>query len=235
MRLARLSTLSVAVLSAFLIGASKSAPVLISRDAVDVIQLLPAPPTLQSEENQAEISLMLQLQKTRTKVDKQRIASEDGMSVFVFADVMGPWFNAQNCPKTADLFDQVESDSVYFASVGKEYWKRPRPYASVPALNPNGKIEKSASYPSSHSTRGTVYAELLADIFPDKRAAILERGRQLGWDRVIAGVHYPSDVAAGRVLGQALAQAFEKSPEYQQRLAAVKAELEEASQGAAVH
>ena len=235
MRARHLSVLALGVLCAFLTAASISGPVLISEDAVNVVQLLPAPPTFGSEESQAEVNLMLQLQATRTKVDKHRISDEDGMSVFVFADVLGPWFNAHNCPKTADLFDQVESDSVYFAAVGKEHWQRPRPYTSVAALNPKGKMEKSYSYPSSHSTRGTVYAELLADIFPEKRQAILERGRQLGWDRVIAGVHYPSDVAAGRVLGQALAQAFEKSPEYQSRLAAVKAELEEASQGAGVH
>jgi len=46
-----------------------------------------------------------------------------------------------------------------------------------------------------------------------------------GWLRILGGVHYPTDMYAGRVLGQALARAFLASPAFQQDLAAVKAEL----------
>jgi acid phosphatase (class A) len=53
----------------------------------------------------------------------------------------------------------------------------------------------------------------------------LKRGQEIGWDRVIAGVHFPSDVYAGRVLGQTLAQAMLKSPDFQRRLTQAKAEF----------
>lgn len=225
--------LSVLVLVS--IGAGTSKLVFLAPDAVNVTRLLPDPPTLNSEEWQDEVDLMLKLQSSRSDADKARIAQEDDFSVFVFADVLGPWFTEANCPKTAALFASVEGDSKVFANIGKKHWQRPRPYTSVAALNPAGKTEKSFSYPSSHSTRGSVCAEILASIFPDKRAALLERGRQIGWDRVIAGVHYPSDIAAGRVLGHALAEQFLASPAFNLELADVKAELQQASQPAVVH
>ena len=81
------------------------------------------------------------------------------------------------------------------------------------------------SYPSGHSTRGTVYAQVLAELFPEKREALVAKGRETGWLRVQGGVHYPTDIYAGRVLGQALARDFLASASFQADLAAVKAEL----------
>ena len=61
----------------------------------------------------------------------------------------------------------------------------------------------------------------------DSRAELMERGREIGWDRVIAGVHRPSDIAAGRTVGEAITNALLDSKEFQQELAATKAEFEE--------
>lgn len=81
------------------------------------------------------------------------------------------------------------------------------------------------SYPSGHSTRGTVFAFVLAELFPAQREAILARGREAGWLRVQGGVHYPSDILAGRVLGLAIGHALMRSPAFQADLAAARAEL----------
>jgi acid phosphatase (class A) len=49
---------------------------------------------------------------------------------------------------------------------------------------------------------------------------------QYGNDRVVLGVHFPSDVAAGRVLGQAIYAALKEKKAYQDDLAAAKAEFQ---------
>lgn len=67
---------------------------------------------------------------------------------------------------------------------------------------------------------------ILAEVFPERRAAILDFGRTIGWDRVIIGKHYPTDVNAGRVLGQAIFRELMKSPAFQRDLAAAKAEVQ---------
>ena len=91
-------------------------------------------------------------------------------------------------------------------------------------------IRHIGNYPSGHSTRATLYAEVLAEVFPDQRQELLERGREIGWDRVIAGVHYPSDVSAGRVLGHELRRQMLANEALQERMNTVKAELAKAKQ-----
>jgi membrane-associated phospholipid phosphatase len=103
-----------------------------------------------------------------------------------------------------------------------------RPLRACPGRFPHASEHedpKHYSYPSGHSTRGTVFALLLAELFPGQREAILAKGREAGWLRVQGGVHYPSDIYAGRVLGQELARDFLHRPEFQADLAAAKAEL----------
>jgi acid phosphatase (class A) len=41
------------------------------------------------------------------------------------------------------------------------------------------------------------YSRLISEIFPDRRQALMDLANQIGYGRVIAGVHYPMDVLAG--------------------------------------
>jgi acid phosphatase (class A) len=88
-----------------------------------------------------------------------------------------------------------------------------------------GDPEPSFGYPSGHSARGTVYALLVAELFPDKKDAVLAIGRTIGWDRVLIGKHFPTDVQAGRVLGQAIYRELSANAEFQHDLAEAKAEI----------
>src|SRR5207302_3408345 len=106
----------------------------------------------------------------------------------------------------------------------KDHWKRKRPYQLDPQLA-LGAPEPSFGYPSGHSARGTVYALLLAELFPEKKDAILAIGRDIGWDRVLICKHFPTDVQAGRVLGQAIFRELSGSAAFQQDLAEAKAEV----------
>ena len=42
--------------------------------------------------------------------------------------------------------------------------------------------------------------------------------------KLLSGVHYPSDLAAGQALGEALARALLKNPEVQKTIAELRAE-----------
>ena len=108
-----------------------------------------------------------------------------------------------------------------------------RPYQVDPALS-LGYPEPSYSYPSGHSLRGTVYAGVLAELFPDKKEAILAVGRNIGWDRVLIGKHFPTDVVAGRVLAKAILRELLASPAFQHDFAEAKAEVAAVQTTAAV-
>jgi acid phosphatase (class A) len=66
---------------------------------------------------------------------------------------------------------------------------------------------------------------VLAELFPEKREAILTIGRDIGWDRVLIGKHFPTDVYAGRVLGQAIVRELRANAAFEHDLANAKAEI----------
>ena len=122
----------------------------------------------------------------------------------MFSHELGPDFTAAKFPAIAKLMEDVYTDA-HAATAVKEHFKRARPCTTDPSLLPdNLKPESSYSYPSGHSTVGTVDALLLAELFPQKQKEILAEGKMIGWRRVEIARHYPSDIYAGRVLGQAI-------------------------------
>ncbi len=197
-------------------------------DAIDVLALLPDPPAEKSTEHAAEIELVLRAQTERTADDITRAKSESELNVFNFANVIGDNFNAERCPQAAKLFAQAAAETRYFYKLGKAHWDRPRPRFADSRIHALFD-DKDAAYPSGHSTNATMYAELLAAIYPDKRAVLLERSRQIGWDRVLAGVHWPTDIFAGRILGRALAKQLLASSDFRAQLEQAKAEIDHAA------
>jgi acid phosphatase (class A) len=137
---------------------------------------------------------------------------------------VGPYFVESNLPATAAFFHKVQSDAATVTDAGKDFFKRPRPYTADPTLA-NGKLEKSFSYPSGHSTESMVLALVLADLLPDKHDAIIAHARQMGWHRVQIARHYPTDIYAGRVLALAIVKQFQKSDQFEDDFAKARAEL----------
>jgi acid phosphatase (class A) len=68
-------------------------------------------------------------------------------------------------------------------------------------------------------------AILLADMVPERRAALFACGWEYGDARVISGVHFPSDVEAGRVLGTLLIGMMHQESRFRADLHAARREL----------
>jgi acid phosphatase (class A) len=66
---------------------------------------------------------------------------------------------------------------------------------------------------------------VLANMVPEKAPALFARGREFGDDRVILGVHFPSDVEAGRNAATALAAVLMQDAAFLKEFAAAKVEL----------
>ncbi len=86
----------------------------------------------------------------------------------------------------------------------KNQYFRKRPYVQLgfSTLIPeeNEKYSTTSSYPSFHSAIGWVDALLLTEVMPDCQNAILTIGHEFGYNRIVAGFHYASDVQAGRMI-----------------------------------
>lgn len=191
----------------------------------NVVALLAPPPAAGSAEQAADLAEVEAVEHSAPSNDVALAFSQKEFSIFTFTPDIGPFFQPGKFPKTEAFFHRVQTDAETVTDKSKKYWRRPRPYVVDPSLA-EGKLEKSFSYPSGHSTESMVLALVLADLFPEDRDAILAEARSIGWHRVEIGRHYPTDIYAGRVLAQAIVRQMEKNEDFQRDFAAAKSEIE---------
>jgi len=174
---------------------------------LDLSRILPPPPTNDSGITRSEIALMLTIQDERTPEEAARARADVSYSVFRFADALGnpEVFNANTLPKTNSLFRKVTYEEGAVVQAGKRGFKRPRPFVLEPRIVPIIKKPTNDSYPSGHAMWSRVVGLILADMLPEYADKIMVRADDFAFHRVVAGVHYPSDVEAGKHAGTALA------------------------------
>ena len=146
-------------------------------------------------------------------------------SVFRFADVVGENFTPEKLPQATAFFNAVKDSADYLLGPAKEHWNRPRPYATNPEIHPCVPKPGNASYPSGHSTFGTVTSIVLANMIPERQTEIYARAELYRENREIGGVHYPTDVEAGRIAGTVVAAFLFQDPAFQAEFAKAKAEV----------
>ena len=190
----------------------------------DARTLLSPPPLPGSPEQAADLEEVRTIYHAATSNETAAAYSEKKFSIFNFTPAVGDYFQPGQFPKTEAFFQKVQEDATAVTDRAKDFYQRPRPYAVDPVLA-NGKLEKSFSYPSGHSTESMVIALVLADLFPDRRDAIIAVARGIGWRRVEIARHYPTDIYAGRVLAQAILREMKSSPEFEKDFAAAQAEI----------
>jgi len=191
----------------------------------DATTLLAPPPLIDSPEQAADMDEVKTVYHAASAADKQAAYDEKKFSVFNFTGAVGAYFVETNLPKTAAFFQKVQLDAETVTDAGKDYFHRPRPFTTDTNLA-NGKLEKSFSYPSGHSTESMVLALVLADLLPAQHDAIIAHARLMGWHRIEIARHYPTDIYAGRVLAQAIVKQLKKSDEFEKAAAEAKAEIE---------
>ena len=110
----------------------------------------------------------------------------------------------------------------------KRHHNRPRPTVVAAKLG----IDLKASipnpghpaYPSGHATGAYAIAYLLHELDPDHSRDFINDAREIARNREIAGVHYPSDSEAGRLLARQLVDAFLRDRKFQVRLESARRE-----------
>jgi acid phosphatase (class A) len=177
-----------------------------------------------SDGAKADQAILVWMQRTRTPGQVRRANSEVRLHLGIFSEVTGKDLESSEFPLTQALGEDLQKALFKVISALKTQFGRPRPYDFLPGLKPAVQREPSLAYPSGHSAWGMAQATLLAELQPERRDAILDRGRQVGYDRVLAGVHYPSDVDAGQKLGPVFAQAWLSEPAHLRRVEAARAE-----------
>lgn len=213
----------------FPLSAAVKTPVTyLTAEELNISTLLPPPPAADSPQDRADMQAVLAIQAERTPQQIARAKQDDLLedAVFYFAkDILGPEFTLEKHPLTAEFFRRIDNDFVQSLMPAKAFYGRARPYEINSSIQPVLPPPEGQSYPSGHSMDGYLMAILLAQVVPEKRLALFERADEGAQSRVIAGVHYPSDLEGGKIAAFVLASRLLNDPRAQADLQKVKAEV----------
>ena len=82
---------------------------------------------------------------------------------------------------------------------------RPRPYAVRPDICLIGRPLDKFSFPSGHTLHAVVFSTVALSYYPQLSIIVLPFTVMVGLSRVVLGLHYPSDVVAGALIGGLIA------------------------------
>jgi acid phosphatase (class A) len=209
--------------------ASARTPYFIDLGVLDVRLLVPPPPAQESATTKEELVIVHRLEKTRTAEQVAAARADDKEEdIFSYRDVMGEGFTAEALPVTAALSAHVHNEESVVGGPLKKSFQRPRPYQYDGTLHPVCALNKEpTSYPSGHTLSGYLLAFTLAQIAPEKSQQILKRADEYAHNRLVCGVHYPSDLEASHRIAYVVFGYMMASPRFQRELAAARIETRE--------
>jgi acid phosphatase (class A) len=200
------------------------------------LALLPPPPREGSPQHGADLATY---RDTRALRDQPRWtqAARDANLKFpaaaeVFACALDLPISQEATPHLNMLLRRSLLDAGLATYAAKDHYTRMRPFVAAkeatctPAEEPA--LAKDGSYPSGHAALGWGWALILTELAPERTDALLARGHAFGQSRVVCGVHWQSDVDAGRVIGAAAVARLHADPVFLAQAAAARKEIDEA-------
>lgn len=154
-----------------------------------------------------------------------------------FACALGFTPSEGGTPHLYTLLRRTLVDAGLSTYAAKNAYSRQRPYVALGegtcAPGEEAALRNDGSYPSGHAAFGWAWGLILAELVPDRQAALLERALQFGQGRVTCGYHWQSDVDAGRLMGAATVALLHADPVFQAQAERARGEIAAARQAAA--
>lgn len=204
----------------------------------DSLALLPPPPAPGSTAQTADVDSFHRLGALRG-TPRGELARQDAQLKFpaaaqAFSCALGIPVSAENTPHLEMLLRRTLTDAGRATYKAKDNYQRIRPFMAVgqPSCTPEEEatLAKDGSYPSGHSAAGWAWALVLTEVAPERADALLQRGRSFGQSRGICGVHWRSDIEAGRLIGAATVAQLHSNTVFKAQLELARAEVARARQ-----
>lgn len=203
-------------------------------DVASSLKLLPAPPQPGSayfkyDKAQYEWGKMQRITARAKQAFSDANLNGPGLAR-AYSEAFGTTISKESTPEIYKLITHMQEDAGDLATrEAKNFYTRMRPFQffKEQSLTPDDEkwLSGNGSYPSGHTSKGWAVALVLAEINVERQNEILKRGFEIGQSRVICGVHYQSDVDAGRVVGSALVARLHANDAFNAQLAKAKKEF----------
>jgi len=145
-----------------------------------------------------------------------------------FDCALGTSLDVAKQPILIRMLLRASTDGDNLSRSAKAKYARPRPFlvkdGPICIAREQWLIDQGA-YPSGHAATGWTWGLILAELAPDRSEALMSRARSFGESRVVCGVHYASDVQAGREVAAATLARLHSDPVFKADLATARAEL----------
>ena len=204
----------------------------LAQGVIDGAALLGPPPAPDSLTGQADRARYLETRALKdTPRWKQAIVDNDlwgGGALRQYSCKLGLSIDEKQTPTALRVLHRVELDVRTVGKPAKDHYNRARPMIGddQPICVPREDwMKTNASYPSGHSMTGWSWSLILAELAPAKADDMLAIGKQIGESRIICGVHYASDIEAGRTLAGAMVARLHADPHFQADMKKARAEI----------
>jgi membrane-associated phospholipid phosphatase len=133
------------------------------------------------------------------------------------------------------LWPKAYKEVTYYLMNSKMHYKRARPNQLDTTLTTVFEVPHHASYPSGHAAHSRLLANVLGWIDGKNALEYKKMAMDIGRRREIAGVHYPSDTAAGIALADAVFLELMKVPSFKIEMDKAKEEFRTKNSGGTQH
>ncbi|WP_439544847.1 acid phosphatase [Sandarakinorhabdus sp.] len=215
-------------------AAQPTAGYVADKPELTMLRLLPPPPESGSSDDKADRFLYRESRRGIGGPQWQAAISQLSVTSPSFVKAISCALGAElgpQTPATLTLLRRAGTDLARGVNAAKDYYKRPRPFATDrgKACDPDAAVDGGKplgfAYPSGHSAVGWLWGLILSDARPARSAELLKFGKATGDLRVACRVHWASDVTGGRLLATALYQRISDTEDYKADLAKARTEL----------
>jgi len=174
---------------------------------------LPFPPENTSEQTKVELEALLSYRNLRTEETQKDIEQEiEGYEIIFAGAPLDTYFSKVQYPYTSELLNETYPPLRALILHLKAEFDRVRPHILEKAISPTIEVPGHPAYPSGHATEAYFFAEIFSLLAPEKHEELLKSANRVARHREIAGVHYPSDTEAGKVLALQYARWVQEDP-----------------------
>lgn len=153
-------------------------------------------------------------------------------AIHSYSCALGVDITEAGTPHLYTLMRRTLTDAGFSTYGAKQMYQRTRPFALLEeescVPHEEEMLRGDGSYPSGHAALGWAWGLVLAELAPEKADALLQRGYDFAESRMVCGVHWRSDVEAGRVMGAATVAKLHSDPVFLAQAKLAQAEIEAA-------